>query len=149
MERLNKFLRLPASDRALLLQSTILLLAIRAGLATVRFATLRNGLSKLCSGVAARHPAVANGVDKERVIWAVEAIGRRMPSVGTCLTQALAAYVLLARRGHHSNLRIGVTRDRKGEFVAHAWLEKDGTVLIGGDWSDHYTPMPALNGLEP
>ena len=149
MERLTRFLRRPAPDRVLLIQATLLLLAIRVGLATVRFATLRNGLSKLCSGVEARQPATANDVDKDRVIWAVEAIGRRIPSVGTCLTQALAAYVLLGRRGHHSNLRIGVTRDPKGTFVAHAWLEKDGTVLIGGDWSDKYTPMPALNGLEP
>jgi hypothetical protein len=133
----------------LLIQATLLLLAIRVGLATLRFATLRNGLSKLYSGGGSRGVPLADEVDRERVIWAVEAIGRRIPSVGTCLMQALAAHVLLGRRGHHSNLRIGVIRDHKGEFTAHAWLEKDGTVLIGGDWSDKYIPMPALNGLEP
>ena len=87
--------------------------------------------------------------EQRRTVWAVRTAARAIPAVSTCLTNALAAHVLLARRGYVSNLRIGVTRDEKGEFTAHAWLEQEGAILIGGDWSDGFTPMPALNGLEP
>jgi hypothetical protein len=72
-----------------------------------------------------------------------------VPLVRTCLTQALAAQVLLARSGDQSDLRIGVTRDSNGKFLAHAWLERQGAVLIGGDGSSDFTPMPVLKVLEP
>jgi hypothetical protein len=149
MDRLSRFLRLSRSDRTLVLQAALLLTAIRLGLSMMPFARLRSGLARLATSRRAASCLPASGDDGARIVWAVEAVGRRLPPIGTCLTQALAAHVLLARRGHRSNLRIGVTRDAGGKFVAHAWLEKDGAVLIGGGWSSHYTPMPALNGLEP
>jgi hypothetical protein len=79
------------------------------------------------------------------------AAGRRLPAVGTCLTQALTAYVLLERRGCPTKLRIGVSKDAGGNFVAHAWLEAEDRILIGqlGPNQDGYIPLPALNGLEP
>jgi hypothetical protein len=82
------------------------------------------------------------------VIWAVEAVGRRLPAIGTCLTQALSAHVLLGRIGQRSDLRIGVRRDATGTFAGHAWLEDDGVVLIGGSCHTSYAPMPGLRGLE-
>ena len=150
MERVTKFLRLPGRDQLLLFQVFSLLLGIRLALKTVRFATLRNALVKL-AGVesAGRKPTPPDDAEQQRIVSAVLRVGRMFPLIGTCLTHALAAHVLLSRRGYHSNLRIGVTRDRKGEFIAHAWLEQEGVILIGGDWSDGFTPMPALNGLEP
>lgn len=150
MERITKFLRLPGQDRALLLQAFCLLLGIRLGLKTVRFATLRNALARFAVvGSASRRPVPANDDEQQRTVWAVRTAGRAFPAISTCLTNALTAHVLLARRGYLSNLRIGVTRDDKGAFTAHAWLEQEGAILIGGDWADGFTPMPALNGLEP
>jgi hypothetical protein len=140
---------LPGKDRVLLLQAFCLLVGIRLALRTVRFAILRNALARLAAvGSASRRPPV-NDDEQQRIVWAVRTVGRAFPAFSTCLTNALAAHVLLARRGYLSNLRIGVTRDEKGAFTAHAWLEQEGAVLIGGDWSDGFTPMPALNGLEP
>lgn len=66
-----------------------------------------------------------------RMAWAVHAVCRRFFPDRPCLTQALALRFLLARRGMASDLRIGVARS--GDAVAaHAWLERDGHVLIGG-----------------
>ena len=149
MERITKFLRLSGSDRTLLLQAFFLLLGIRIALKTVRFAALRSGLAKLDEiDIGLRRPAPDNE-EQRRTVCGVRTVGRAFPVISTCLTNALAAHVLLARRGYRSNLRIGVTRDEKGEFTAHAWLEQEGAILIGGDWSDGFTPMPVLNGLEP
>ena len=131
----------------LLLQATILLSAIRLGLSALPFARLRNMLARLAAtgNRAEDQPGCAA---EERTIWAVETASRQFPAIGTCLTQALAAHVLLARKGHPSNLRIGVSRNLDGKFIAHAWLEKEGTVLIGGALHKDYAPMPVLNGLK-
>lgn len=150
MGRITKFLHLPGRDRALLLQAFCLILGIRLALKAVRFATLRSALARLASSVPeSRRSTPATEDEQQRTVWAVRTAARACPAISTCLTNALAAHVLLARRGYVSNLRIGVTRDEKGEFTAHAWLEQEGAILIGGDWSDGFTPMPALNGLEP
>jgi hypothetical protein len=150
MGRITKFLRLPGKDRALLLQAFCLIIGIRLALKTMRFVTLRAALARLAAaGHTSRRQMPANEEEQQRTVWAVRTAARAFPAISTCLTNALAAHVLLARRGYVSNLRIGVTRDDKGDFTAHAWLEQEGEILIGGDWSAGFTPMPALNGLEP
>ena len=147
MRRLRRLLRMSRGDMALLLQAAGLLVSIRLGLWCVPFATLRKMLAALAR-TKQRAPVSGDLRAAERAIWAVETAGRHLPAVGTCLIQALAAYVLLGRRGCVPDLRIGVKRDDSGKFVAHAWLEKDGAILIGGEPHQSYIPMPGLNGLE-
>ena len=144
MGPLSKFVRLPWSDKVLLIQATILIAGIRTALRVLPFTVLcrlLKGLSRQSTG------GEADDSTRERTIWAVERAVERFPAVGTCLTQAMAAHVLLARRGHDSNLRIGVRRDAAGRFDAHAWLELNGVVLIGEAGRAGFTPMPALRGL--
>ena len=45
-------------------------------------------------------------------------------------------------------LRIGVVKGAGGQFQAHAWVESDGVVVIGGSEPEpeRYTPLPALDG---
>jgi hypothetical protein len=78
-----------------------------------------------------------------RVAWAVRAASRRIPGA-SCLTQAVAARLLLARYGHHALLRIGVRRDERGGFEAHAWAEVDGWPVVGGRDVGHYRRLPDL-----
>lgn len=47
----------------------------------------------------------------------------------TCLVQAYAAKKVLADYGQASVVRIGVSK--KAGFKAHAWLEYQGTVILG------------------
>jgi hypothetical protein len=66
----------------------------------------------------------------DRVVWAVKVASPFLRAV--CLPQALATQVLLARSGFSSELRIGFTRAKGGQMSAHAWLECQGRVAIGG-----------------
>jgi len=86
---------------------------------------------------AQSHPSAHLAPDEEqRILWAVEAVTRRLLPTRPCLTQALAAYVLLTRRGaQRPTLQIGVKRGENDDLDAHAWLEREGTVVIGGDTS--------------
>ena len=49
----------------------------------------------------------------------------------TCLTQALAGWIMLSRRHIPAQVKIGVRDPRADVFGAHAWLEADRCVLLG------------------
>jgi len=147
MGRLSKFLSLARRDRTILLLAIVLLAAIRFGLRVLPFARLRSLLARVARSGSNRKEGC--GAARERAVWAIETASRHVPAIGTCLTQALALQVLLARTGCQSHLRIGVMRNADRTFIAHAWLEKDGIVLIGGAGHRNYTPMPVLNRPEP
>lgn len=147
----GRFLGLSHGERTALMQAAILVAGIRLALSVVPFATLRRILARLAApGRTIRlSECQPDYAGRSKAVWAVEAVGRHCPAIGTCLAQALAAHVLMGRKGHRSDLRIGVTRTAQGTFVAHAWLEDHGRVLIGGASHTDYTPMPVLNGLDP
>ena len=96
----------------------------------------------------ARVPRAANAASYSSSVIA-RAVRRASHAVpdATCLTQALAARVLLARYGHSAVVRIGVRRDTLGAFKAHAWTEVGGVPVIGGEEIDSYTPLPDVRGL--
>lgn len=86
---------------------------------------------------AAPRPAV------ETITWAIGAASRRIPRA-TCLTQAVSAQLLLRHYGYDSRLCLGVARSAMGEFFAHAWVERDGRIVVGGIESAGFIRMPAL-----
>jgi hypothetical protein len=75
----------------------------------------------------------------ERIIWAIEATGRRLGRVSTCLLRALVAELVLNPTGGTISLTIGVRRTADA-FEAHAWLARNGRVLIGAP-ADAYAPI--------
>ena len=92
-----------------------------------------------------RSPGQLGKNEEERLLWAVRAASRRLLPQRPCLTQALTARLLLGRRGARpTTLQIGVARDGPTSLAAHAWLERDGTVLAGGAASpDQYVRLEA------
>lgn len=69
--------------------------------------------------------------------------GSRFVAGSTCLVQALAGQWLLQHEGYAPQLRIGVSKAEG--FEAHAWVELEGKVLIGGpDESARFTPFPPM-----
>lgn len=61
----------------------------------------------------------------------VKHCSKYIPSA-TCLTQALATQTILRLRGQESSLRLGVDKDQTDKLIAHAWLEVDDKIIIGG-----------------
>ena len=145
MARLSKFLRLPAAERRLLLKAVLLVWTVRFGLWLLPFRVVRQLLAKL----AAQSSNSKNDAPElvARDVWAVSVACRYVPAA-TCLTQALATKVLLEHHGHHASVRIGVARSADGKLQAHAWLESDGRVVIGGTESSlqQYKRLEAANG---
>ncbi len=69
--------------------------------------------------------------DLDRIAWSVRRTANMVP-MATCLTRAQALQIMLARRGLPTDLVLGVARSASKDFLAHAWIEKDGEILIGG-----------------
>jgi hypothetical protein len=62
----------------------------------------------------------------------------------TCLTQAIAAHWLLRQGGFPAVLYLGVLRGPGAVFRAHAWVESDGRVLIGGGAGKDFTRLARI-----
>lgn len=140
MRPLNSFIRLSATDKSLVITAAVVLGIIRLSLWLIPFHVLRRTLIKL-------NRAPRKGSDPDdalrRIAWAVSVVGSRFP--GSCLVQALAAQLMLGRRGVLATLRIGVALDEEGAFRAHAWLESSGKIIIGGSQSrTRFSPLPPL-----
>ena len=143
---LAKFLRLPAADRGLLLKVTLAVWAVRLMLWLLPFRMMRELLTRFSGEPKAGESA--EQVPAEHVAWAVTVASRYVPAA-TCLTQALVTKLVLGRLGYHAIVRIGVTRSDRGEFQAHAWVENNGTVVIGGSEASvkRFTPLAVSDGV--
>jgi hypothetical protein len=144
MRRIARLFSLSFSELRLLAESVIALAFVRLGLSLLRFQTLRRLLGKVSATGMQEAPPERRLIRK--VVWSVNVISAYLPFFRNCLNRALATQVLLGRRGQQVNLRIGVKRDPEGEFKAHAWIESEGRIVLGGlDDLWQMTPLPPLN----
>ena len=103
---------------------------VRAGLSLTSFRSLVRGLRRFRPEGRARTSA-----SLEELVWSVGAAARLIPGANTCLPKALVADLILARHGFDASLRIGATKSPEGALEAHAWVESDGRVVLGGQAS--------------
>ena len=141
MRRLSRRLfQLSRSEFLLLPESLILVVAVRAGLCMWPYDRVRRYLSRE-SRVSKNKPSPTE------IVRLISAVDRRLPG-GSCLTRALAVETLLRRHGYDACLRIGVSKNAPSDLQAHAWVESNGEVVIGGDEVDGLTPLQA-GGAQP
>lgn len=67
-----------------------------------------------------------------RVLRCAAVASKLTPMPATCLARALVVEALLRRHGYAVQMRIGVRRPESQSFAAHAWLEYDGKIVVGG-----------------
>jgi hypothetical protein len=79
------------------------------------------------------------------VAWAVETIARKPWMHVAALPRALAAQMMLRRRGIASRLCLGVARER-GALAATAWIEVGRTRILAGGEAARFTPMARFGG---
>lgn len=139
MTYLRKLLRLAPSERFLLAEALFFLICIRLGLYVLPFGTVRR-LTRSSVSATRRKPERAVSGMANRLVWAVRVSSKFVPAA-TCLTRAIAVRTLLGRRGYDAQIHIGVAKSEDRGFHAHAWVELDGSILIGGPQSSGYTPV--------
>lgn len=127
-QSLSQFLSFSGKDRILVIKTTILLILIRLGLKLLHLKTLRKYLDKISQS---SQKSNINSISIYKIIWSITTASAYMPQV-KCLARALAAKTLLEQQGYLATIRIGVAKDQQQAFIAHAWVECKGRVVIGG-----------------
>lgn len=144
MKCLHKFFRLDPNDRRLILHALGWVVAVRLSLWIVPFRFLRAAFAHPAENRATR---TTPPVSTARIAWAVMAVSRYVP-YASCLTQTLATMGLLRRHGYSADMRIGVALDAARNLQAHAWVESEGKLVIGGTGLEQYTPLTRPNVRE-
>jgi hypothetical protein len=119
-----------------------MVVTVRAALSILPFRTVLRMADSLAQGTRRLR---GSDPERDRMLRSIESAGRRLLPAGPCLSQAIVADMLLRRRGFDSQLRIGVAREESGALRAHAWVESDGEVVMGGEESrDDYSVFPGI-----
>ena len=148
MRPLRRLLKCSWADKYLLIQVALLVGVTRLGLWLLPFKTVQRLLAGSSKKPVRRH--IDPTIYPERVAWAVRAVGRRLLGEKPCLPQALVVHWLLKRNGYTPALHIGVTRDAQGQFLAHAWVEHQADIIMGGRSSTAiYTPLWKMEEGQP
>ena len=139
MRLLRKYLALTRDTRAVVRDSLVLLPIVAVLLrlcGMVRTKALLGRLERPANGVRG---SIAPG-EMARIVGAAASFVR----VG-CLPRSLVLWHLLRRTGDAAEirLRLGVHVPRKGELIAHAWVELDGQPLNdSADVVQRYVALP-------
>ena len=132
MRILRKFAGYSALERRLVVKAWCTLIAARTLLWVVPYRWIEARVMQPPAATPAPVPPAA-------IALAVTRASKLVP-FATCLTQALAGGFLIRRAGNNAIIHFGVAKGEAG-FKAHAWLESDGRILIGGREAAAYLPL--------
>lgn len=140
---IRRFIALSRFEKAVVLEAVILLFLVRLALSILSLPRILGALQKL--GPLLKFPPLSG----RRVLELVEKSSRRLPFKVTCLSLALVAQMILMQTGGRGVLRIGVKKMSPGWIEAHAWLEEEGKVVLGGPQQlvGDYTPILKWDGV--
>ena len=144
MARIRNFVRRTRrhsrAEQLLFLRATLMLATMTVLVRLLPFPAIR----RLFIDSAGRASVTAPDMPAAAVARAVRRASCYVPAA-KCLPQALTAHWLLNRRGYPAALRLGATLDDQRRLIAHAWVELDGRVLIGGtDSTSRFAAFPPL-----
>lgn len=134
-------------ERLLLAEALIWLAVARAAVLSVPFRYIAPLLGSAGSDPAHELP-VEEAANARQIGWSVRAAARRTPWDSNCLAQAIAAKMMLRRRGISSTLYLGVVRPVPAAALdAHAWLRCGGHILTGERGHDRYAVVASFTDL--
>lgn len=133
LRRFRKFFAYSFREQVLIAKAFGVVLLIRLGLKLLSFHQFRQVYA---SFLRPADTVIAPNDQISRLVWAIECVSHSLSAV--CLPQALALKFFL-RKDHSAEIVIGV--DTQQGFSAHAWVEKNGRILIGDSPQIHFQPI--------
>jgi len=134
---LYRFGQIDNRRRALVIEAVACLLLARLALVFIPFPRLARRLGTFVppTDPRAAHAKTVTTPDQAIVAadigWAVTRAARHVPFKAVCLPQAMAARVMLKRRGVSSVMHFGAAKGRTRPLDAHAWLDAAGVEVTG------------------
>ncbi len=143
--KLRRGLALPLSEQGLAIEALAFLGISRAVLAVLPFRIAMRGLGLRLAEGGGLDDADRNGPAPSPIVLLIGDAVRRAASVApfkaVCLQQAVAASLMLRRRGYRTQIHFGVTKDEGGALIAHAWSRCHGKLVTGAQQMPHYQPI--------
>jgi hypothetical protein len=140
MVTFSKVIALGGGKKAILIRAFLMLWIARIGVYLVPLQGLQKVMDR---SRILPFPGIVSNASPDMTAWAVAVASRYGPG-STCLVRALATQELLAQQGLSSDLHIGVSKGDTSPFDAHAWVEMNGRVVIGGPRMENYTKLWSL-----
>jgi hypothetical protein len=134
---LRRFAQVNNRRRGLVLEAVAWLLLARLGLLFIPFPRLARHLGTFVAPADARalQASLQRSPEQARLAeeigWAVTRSARYVPFKAVCLPQAMAARIMLKRRGVSSVLHFGAAKGTDKPLDAHAWLDAAGVEVTG------------------
>ena len=135
--RLTRLKQVDNGQRLMLVEASAWLLLSRLALVFVPFPKLARRLGEFVPPDDPRalrmreHNDAAQAAMAESVGWAVTRAARHVPFKAVCLPQAMAARVMLKRRGVASVMHFGAAKGTDKPLDTHAWLDAAGIEVTG------------------
>lgn len=140
--------RLSGKEWRLLLEAGGVLVIARLAVWLVPFRRLASRL-----GVEmAESPSTITEKQRDTAVpigWAVGTLGRRLPWMGQCLVQAVAATWMLRRRRIPSTIYFGLSKDSGGQLGAHAWIRCGAEILTGDKGREDFRVVATFATPDP
>jgi len=130
-----------------LAEAAAYLFIARLALVFIPFPRLARRLGTFVTPAVARatQTATDSALDQSRIAeeiaWAVTRAARYVPFKAVCLPQAMAAQVMLKRRGVKSVMHFGAARGTDKPLDAHAWLDAAGVEVTGYPVAENFAEI--------
>jgi len=144
---LRRFGEVDNRRRALLPEAVTCLFAARLALVFIPFPRLARHLGTFVPPTDARAAQAATEAAPDQVKlaedigWAVTRAARYVPFKAVCLPQAMAARVMLKRRGVQSVMHFGAAKGKEKPLDAHAWLDAAGVEVTGYPVAENFAEI--------
>ena len=139
--RLQRIARMRAGDWAMTFEAIFWLIVARIGILVVPFRRLGWFYGRPLKDDPEPTWTADQVVLATRVGNAVSRAARFAPLPLVCLPQAMAARVMLRRRGITCLFYLGVARDGEAALKAHAWTRTGAKIVTGGPQHREFKPV--------
>ncbi len=144
---LRRFGQIDNRRRVLLAEAVAYLWAARLALIFVPFPRLARHIGTFVPPADARALQEQTGITPDQVQlaadigWEVTRAARYLPFKAVCLPQAMAARVMLERRGVKSVMHFGAAKGTDKPLDAHAWLDAAGVKVTGYPVAENFAEI--------
>lgn len=141
MGPIRGFLQLPLAKKKLIIEATGLIIITRLGLYLTSVQKLQSFYQRFSNIDNSQNPGKCSS--EADIAWSINSIGQKLFKDDTCLVIAIAGQALLNYHGIPARLQLGCLLAEDKSIFAHAWVECEGEVVIGGTKREvsRYTPL--------
>ena len=140
VKKIGVFIRLPWSNRSLLVEALIYSAIARLVILVIPFKKYKKYMGKYNEETSFEGDSRSNEIIN-KVGWAVRVVCSRTPWQSKCLVQALIAQRMLRKRHICSTLYLGISKNEENDLSAHAWLRCGQVFITGGDNKDLFVQV--------